>query len=180
VKWPQIRAGLIALAIAFGLIDGLPLPPPDDTPAWEAGFVDGLRHAQRTVMWPVAWMHPRFRIAQRWALYQAPRAERWRLWVEGRAPGGQWVILYRAGDAEHAEDAEMLECGRIRGAFDITDRPPDQYGAFADWLTARVLARHPDFTGARMRMEKVRLSSDGVTPLGQFAYIHVRDRGAAP
>jgi len=178
VRWPQIRAGLIALALAFGLIDGLPLPPPDSTPAWEAGFVDVLRHARRTLMWPVAWMHPVFRIAQRWALYQSPVAERWRLWVEGRDSRGRWVIVYRAGDAEHTEDAVMLECGRIRGAWDITDRPPPQFSAFADWLTARVLDRHPEFTGARMRLEKVTLTSDGVTPLGEFADIHVRDRGA--
>ena len=175
MRWPQIRAGLIALAIAFGLVDGLPLPPPDDTPAWEAGFVDGLRHAQRVVMWPLAWMHPTLRIAQRWSLYQSPVAERWRLWIEGRDSRGRWVIVYRAGDAEHSEDAAIIEYGRIRGAWEV---PAQQYGAFADWITARVLERHPDFTGARMRMEKVKLSTDGLTPLGEFAYIHVRDRGA--
>ena len=178
--WPQIRAGLIALAIAFGLIDGLPLPPPEDTPAWEAGFVEGLRRVQHVLEWPVAWMGPTLRIAQRWALYQAPGSERWRLWIEGRAASGQWKILYRAGDAEHGEDAALIECGRIRSAWDITNRPARQYDAFADWITARMLAAHPELTGVRMRMEKVHISADGVTPLGQFAFAHVRERGAPP
>jgi hypothetical protein len=178
VRWPQIRAGLIALAIAFGLIDGLPLPAPDATPAWEAGFVDVLRHAQHAVMWPVAWMHPVFRITQQWALYQAPGADSWRLWIEGRDTNGRWRILYRAGDPEHTEDAAMLEYLRIRGSWDASARPPPQFSAFADWMTLRVLDRHPMFTGARMRFEKVRLSPDGVTPLGEFAFIHIRDRGA--
>lgn len=178
MRWPSIRAALIALAIVFGLIDGLPLPPPEDTPAWEAGFVDVLRHVQHAVMWPVEWLHPRLRIAQRWALYQAPVANRWRLWVEGRDPSGRWVILYRAGDAEHREYASLLECGRIRGAWDVTDKAPGQFSPFADWLTARVLDDHPRFTGARMRLEKVTLTPDGVTPLGEFTNVHVRDVGA--
>jgi hypothetical protein len=178
VRWPQIRAALIALAIVFGLIDGLPLPPPDATPAWEAGFVDVLRHVQHTMMWPVAWMHPVFRVAQRWALYQAPEADRWRLWVEGRDPRGRWVVVFRAGDDEHTEDFAMLEYGRVRNAWDVTHEPSPQFSAFADWLTARVLDHHPEFTGARMRLEKVTLTSDGVIPLDQFAWIHVRDRGA--
>lgn len=176
MRWPQIRAGLIALAIAFGLIDGLPIPPPNETPAWEAGFVDVLRSVQHTLIWPMRWLHPQLRVGQRWALYQAPGKAPWRMWIEGRR-SGQWVIVYRAGDPEHAEDADVLEYGRIRGVWNLTSNVPVQFGSFADWVTARVLDRHPELTGVRVRMEKVRLTSDGVVPLGEFADIHVRDRG---
>jgi hypothetical protein len=41
-----------------------------------------------------------------------------------------------------------------------------------------VLDDHPRFTGARMRLEKVTLTPDGVTPLGEFSNVHVRDVGA--
>ena len=180
MRWPQIRAGLVALAIAFGLIDGLPLPAPEDTPAWERGFVEAVRRVQHVLEWPVHWVTPTLRISQRWAVYQAPSTDRWRLWIEGRARTGQWTILYRAGDADHTEYADILERARIRGAWDIADKPSSQFDVFADWITARVLESHPDFTGARMRMEKVRLTPDGVENLGQFAYIHIRDRGAPP
>jgi hypothetical protein len=177
VRWPQIRAALIALAIAFGLVNGLPLPEPKYTPEWERGLVDALRSVQRTLLWPVARLGPLFRIGQRWALYQAPGAAPWRMWIEGRAPTGQWVIVYRAGDPDHAEDADVLDYGRIRGVWDISGDVPGQFGAFADWVTARVLDRHPEFSGVRVRMEKVRFSSEGVEALGQFAYIHIRERG---
>ena len=30
MKWPEIRAGVLVVVIAFGLIDGCPLPTPDD------------------------------------------------------------------------------------------------------------------------------------------------------
>jgi hypothetical protein len=178
VRWPQIRAGLIALAIVFGLIDGLPLPAPKYTPAWEAGFVDALRAVQHTVMWPVARLRPFLRIGQQWALYQAPGAHPWRMWIEARARTGKWVIVYRAGDPEHAEDADILDYGRIRGVWGLSDVLPQQFDAFADWVTARVLDRHPDYTGVRLRMEKMHVGSDGARPLGEFAYIHARDRGA--
>jgi hypothetical protein len=178
--WPQIRAGLVALAIAFGLIDGLPLPPGDDTPAWEQGFVESLRHVQRIALWPVRRVGPTLRIVQRWALYQAPGTDRWRMWIEGRAPSGRWMIVYRAGDPEHSEDEALIENGHVRGVWDITGKPPVELSAFADWITARVLARHPEYTGARMRMEKIALTPDGMSPLGQFAYIHIRDRGGPP
>src|SRR5215211_3208697 len=39
-RWPEIRAGMVALAIFFGLVDGCPLPPPEHTPAWEQNFVE--------------------------------------------------------------------------------------------------------------------------------------------
>lgn len=177
MRWPQIRAGLIALAIVLGLIQGLPLPTPKGTPAWEAGFVERVRHVQQTLLWPVRWIEPHLRISQRWALYQAPGKSPWRMWIEGRAWSGQWVIVYRAGDPDHTEDADILEYGRIRGVWELTSEVPVQFGAFADWITARVLDRHPEFSGVRVRTEKVQLTSDGVEMLGKFANIHIRDRG---
>lgn len=175
MRWPQVRATLIALAIAFGLIDGLPLPSPKNTPAWEVGFVEPLRSAQHTLLWPVQWIGPLLRISQRWALYQAPGKTPWRMWIEGDRDG-QWTILYRAGDPEHTEDSEILDFGRIRGVWELTSVVPPRFNAFADWMTARVLERHPELRAARVRMEKVRMTSNGVEALDQFAYIHVRVR----
>jgi hypothetical protein len=89
------------------------------------------------------------------------------------------VIVYRSGDPEHTEDADLIDYGRIRGVWDIAGGElPQQFDAFADWIMARVLDRHPDYTGARLRMEKVQVSSDGAKMLGEFAHIHLRDRGA--
>lgn len=176
MTWPKIRAALIALAIAFGLIDGLPLPPPDDTPAWERGFVGDVRAVQHVLLWPVAWMHPYLRIVQRWALYQAPSEHVWRVWLEGRAPDGAWTLVYRTGDDGHAAYAAILEHGRVRGPIDLRDTPPAQYAAFAGWITARVLADEPRFTAARLRMERVQVDAAGAHPLGELAFAVERTR----
>ncbi|MBV8760042.1 MAG: hypothetical protein JO257_22315 [Deltaproteobacteria bacterium] len=176
-RWPHVRAALIALAIAFALIDGLPLPPPADTPAWERGFVDDVRAVQRVALWPVAWMHPRLRIAQRWALYQAPSDHVWRVWLEARLPDGRWNVVYRTDGADDDGYGAILEHGRVRGPLDIRDTPPEQYALLADWITARVLADMPHVTAARLRMERVQLDTDGAHPSGQFAFVHVRERG---
>jgi hypothetical protein len=178
VRWPQVRATLIALAIAFGLIDGLPLPGPKDTPAWEVGFVEPLRAVQHTLLRPVRWLGPLLRISQRWALYQAPGKAPWRMWIEGDR-GGQWTILYRAGDPEHTEDSDILDCGRIRGVWELTSQVPPGFDTFAAWITAREHERHPEFSGIRLRMERVRLTRDGVESLDEFTNLHYHRRGKA-
>ena len=178
--WPEVRAGLIALAILFGLIDGCPLPPKHKTPEWERGFVEPLREAQRAVMKPMAWVRPRLRVAQRWALYQSPSTERYRLWIEGQDIQGRWQILYRASDAEHADDVGFVDASRVRGAYDPTDVPPGQYQLFASYVTQRVLDRHAELVAARVRLEKVRITEDGFEPMGQFVQPHVRLRGGPP
>ena len=171
---------MIALAIFFGLVDGCPLPPQHDTPEWEKGFVEPIRDAQRVVLMPMAWVRPKLRVAQRWSLYQAPGVDRYRLWVEGQDMQGRWQILFRASDAAHTDDAAVIDSPRVRGAWDPTDTPPQQYPQFARWLTARVLERHPELVGARVRLEKVRITTDGFEPTGQFVQPHVRLRDGPP
>ncbi len=175
-RWPQIRAGLIALAIIFGLVDGCPLPPPGKTPEWEQGFVEPLRDMQRVVMTPMAWVRPTLRVGQRWALYQSPSVDRYRLWVEGQGPDGQWQILFRAGDPAHQDDAPLIDYSRPRGVWDPTDTPPRQFPLFANWITQRVLDRHPGFVAARVRIERVKITDDGVEPLGEFIAPYARVR----
>lgn len=167
---------MIAIAIFFGLVDGCPLPPPDKTPEWERGFVEPIRTVQQFVMRPMAWVRPRLRIAQRWALYQAPAVNKYRMWVEGQDAAGQWHLLFRAGDDEHDEDGELIDYTRPRGTWDPTLKPPGQYPLFANWMTMRVIERHPEFLRARVQLEKVVLTHDGVTPTGTFVFPHVRTR----
>jgi len=164
----------------FGLVDGCPLPPPDKTPAWEQGFVEPIRHVQRIVMTPMAWVRPHLRVAQRWSLYQSPSVDRFRLWVEGQDVQGRWQILYRASDSDHVDDAAFIDASRVRGAYDPTDVPPGQYPVFARYLTQRVLDRHPELVAARVRLENVRISKDGFEPTGQFIQPHMRLRGGPP
>ena len=179
-RWPDIRAALIALAIGFGLVDGCPLPSREHTPAWEKGFVEPLRSLQQRVLTPVAWFGSSLRVSQRWALYQAPSTDRFRLWVEGLDASGRWHLLFRAGDPEHDEDGELIDYTRPRGMWDPTTKPPGQYPLFASWMTRRVLDRHPDFIAARVRLEQVELTREGLVATGRFVFPHVRQRMSPP
>lgn len=176
MRWPQLRAGLIALAIFFGLVDGCPLPPRGKTPEWQKSFVEPIRDVQHAVMSPMSWVRPTLRVGQRWALYQSPSVDRYRLWVEGQGRDGQWQILFRAGDSAHQEDAALIDYSRPRGVWDPTDQPPSQFPLFANWITQRVLDQHRDFIAARVRIEKVRITDDGIEPLGEFIAPYARVR----
>jgi hypothetical protein len=173
-RWAELRAGLIGLALAFALIDGCPLPRRGHVPAWQQPFVEPLRSAQHVALTPVRWAADRLHIAQRWALYQAPSTARYRLVVEGRDSSGAWHPLFVAGDPSHHDDADLLDYTRPRGLYDPAPDIPGQYARFADWLTARVLARHPELNAARVSLERVRISDGGMTPLGDFVAPHVR------
>jgi hypothetical protein len=179
-RWPEIRAGLLAVVVLFGLVEGCPLPPPEFTPEWEQPFVEPLRRAQRVVLTPVAWIDSALRVSQRWALYQAPSRERFRLWIEGRDDRGRWQLLFRAGDPEHPWDGERIDYTRPRGTWDPTTAPPAQYGLFARWVAQRILDEHPTWVAARVRLEKVRITDDGQEPSGDFVHTLMRLRDAPP
>jgi hypothetical protein len=179
-RWAHARAALIAIAIALGLVEGCPLPPPDKTPAWERGFVEPIRTAQQVVLRPVAWIGRRLRISQQWALYQAPAVDKFRLWIDGRDAAGRWHLVYRASDPEHAEDEELIDYTRPRGVWDpVGGTPPMQYPLFARWMTQRVLDRHPEYVAARVQLERVTLTRDGLEPTGTFAFPHILLRADA-
>ena len=177
-RWPEIRAGLIAAAIFFGLVDGCPIPPPGETPAWERSFVEPIRSVQHVLEKPVAWLVPTLRISQRWALYQHPATNRFRMEIEGQTADGAWHLLYRAGDPEHAEDAAILDSARVWGAYDPTDKPPRQYTAFCHWVTDRVLARHAELVAVRVRQQQITIVPGGIAGGGKFVFGYIRSRGA--
>jgi len=171
-RWPDVRAGLVAGAIAFGLIDGCPLPTPSHTPALERGFVEPIRSVRDVVETPVAWIRRVFAVTQQFSLYQAPISERYRMWIEGRRGRSKtWELVYRAGDPDHAEDAALIEHARVWGEWDPTDTPALEYPQFAAWIKARVLAAHPEFVEVRVRMEKIEIGQGEVTPTGTFEFL---------
>jgi hypothetical protein len=174
-RWPQVRAGLIALAIALGLVDGCPLPRPGHVPEWQQGFVEPIRRVQQAVLTPVAPIGDRLRVSQRWALYQAPTRDKYRLWIEALDGAGNWHILFRAGDPAHQEDADLIDYVRSRGAWDPVPELPMQYYLFADWMVRRVLARHPEYFVVRVKLERVQVTPVGIVPEGTF--VETRSRG---
>ena len=164
-RWAQARAGLVALAIAFGLVEGCPLPR-----------TGALRAAQRVAESPVAWLRGVVRVTQRWSLYSAPESTRYRMWIEGQRADHAWDVLYRAGDPDHREDAALIEHARVWGTWSPRDPLPPEYQAFAGWILARMLAAHPDLVATRLKMERIAIVPGGFEPSGTFAWTNVRLR----
>lgn len=176
-RWPEVRAGLIALAITLGLIDGCPLPPAQYVRPWQAPIVDVVRPVQQALLTPVRWIPRYLRFSQRWALFQVAGRDAHRLEIQGRVLGGPWQLLFRAGDPAHAAYAELLHPERVRGTWDPTDRPMSQYPAFARWLTLRVLDDHPELQTVRLRYEKIIIDDGTVRGTGTYVYPFGRERG---
>ena len=173
-RWPEIRAGIIAVALFFGAVDGCPIAKRDENiPA----FAKTLRDAQRITLTPVEWIRMTFRVTQRWSLYQSPGVDRYRLWIEGQEPNGTWRILFRAADAEHDEDAALIDYTRPRGAWDPTSKVPLQYTMFARWVTRYMLDKHPELIATRMRLERAEIVDDKVEYTNQFVHPFVSARG---
>jgi len=174
-RWPDLRAGLIAIAFAFGLIEGCPQPQPGYERGWQRRYVAVLRPAQEVLLWPVAWLPRDLRFSQRWALFQVGSRERFRLTVEGDVRGA-WTVLYRAGDPEHRAYAELLEHRRVQGVWNPTDRVAGRYTEFASWLTARVLADRPELDGVRIWQERIFVDQGEVTGSGERWFVYTRPR----
>ena len=146
-RLPDIRAGLILLAIVVGLLDGCPVPRPgraeldhpsnrrelerwtrrlarvgiDTTPD---ALADGLVGVGRTwartqaiLLWPFQPIRWVTELRQRWKLFPVADDEPLRMQIEARGPTGDWELLYRPLDDEHRFMAGPLEYRRVRGLW---------------------------------------------------------------
>jgi hypothetical protein len=178
-RWPVIRAVAIAAVILIGLVDGCPLPQPNQTAAWAKGPISEVRKARSQVLEPFRFIREGLEIYQRWTLFRGSSRKRFRVWIEGRTADGVWHVLYRADDSEHTWDSEVLEYRRIRGSYNpYGQRTRGSYEYFTPWMLDRVLTRRPEMVEARLRLEKIRIQPrGGFVPTGEFMFEKTRLRG---
>lgn len=176
-RWPALRAGLIAGAIAIGLVDGCPLPPERDVLPWQRGIVDVVRPVQQAVMTPFAWIPRGLRFSQRWALMQVGPRDRFRFTVEGGTAAG-WSVLYRANDPDHAAFADQLENDHVFGTWNPTSRLTGQYTSFSNWFSAYVLAARPELSAVRLSYENIIIEDGELRGTGTFVFPMIRHRGS--
>lgn len=178
-RWPVARATLIALAMVIGLLDGCPVPPLSKTPKWARGTVETLARIRTRLLAPVEFIGRDLDINQRWALFRGASHKRWRLYIEGQTADGQWELRFRAGDPAHTDYLDQLQYRRMRGTFNPSgQRMRGQYPLFAAWMTARVLAEHPEYVAARTRFERIVIDGGSYEPTGEFSFEHTRKRVA--
>lgn len=171
--WPHVRAGLVALAILVGLIDGCPIPSSKRVPDGWADVVKGWARARRIVMTPFKPLGELLRLRQTWKLFPTAKLEQHRMWVEARKTGtkADWELLYRPHDPDHALFADRIEYRRLRGVWNPGSKGTRTgYGPFVEWLSGEIFEHHPDFDRVRVRMEKITLdpSEGGFISSGSF------------
>ena len=176
-KWPAIRAGLIALVMAIGLLDGCPVPTGrqvDRLGPTVSSVIRGLDRARVTVLRPFRPIAELTQIRQRWQLFQGASHRRWRMHVEG-APalaGQPFQPLFIAGDDAHQTYADILHYRRMRGSWNPSGQNlRGSYARFCAWLNARVLADHPEFRIARVVFERIEIDpGGGYHPTGELLH----------
>ena len=176
-RWRDIRAGLIACAIFLGLVEGCPIPPPHETLPWQRGYTSIIRPVQRTILTPFAWLPRELRFTQRFALFQAAEADRFRLEIRARTASGIERVVFRAGD-DDGEDAALLAQRRVRGVWNPTSRPTAQWPAFATWFAERVFAAHADVTVVTFAFARLRIADGTPRDTGERAFEITRVRSA--
>ena len=182
--WPAVRASLIALSIAVGLIDGAPIPTPrvmEHLPPLLRDVSMGLRDLQARLLFPFRPVKDVLAVNQRWAVFSTTGGVRYRMWVEARtALSESWTLLFRAQDPEHAFLADTLGYRRVRNVYNPSRSigAKSTYPAFASWLAREVFERGPQFDEVRVRMERGRILARGAgfEPTGEFDYELVRRR----
>jgi hypothetical protein len=119
--WPTVRALIIAVAIAIGLVDGAPIPTPrvmERLPASMREASIALRDLQTALLAPWRPIKELFAVNQRWAVFSTTGGLRYRMWVEARTgPTGSWTLLYRAHDRDHTLFADTLGYRRVRNVY---------------------------------------------------------------
>lgn len=155
MRWPPIRAGLIAFAILIGMIDGCPLPPANDTPAWERGWIGPVRTVQAFAMKPFNWIGNALVVHQKFAVFTSPKEKRYRLTISTQqVAGGPWTPIYRAADPDHDAYDAQIRYRRMHGTWDPINDPGPRYHQFAEWIAARIFA-DTTATGVQVRFERI-------------------------
>ena len=191
VTWPQVRAGLIALAIVVGMLDGCPVPRgrrEHQRMVSRIGpelseVVDGIDRARRFALEPARPVLELARLHQRWKLFAGAPAHAFRMWIEARSqPGGPWLPLYVANDDRHDFAGDQLGYRRVRGVWNphSSEGPRAGYPAFVDWIAGQVFARRPEAVEVRVSMERVVIGDrGGGRPTGERFHVQTRLRPAA-
>lgn len=181
--WARVRAALIALVLAVGLLDGLAIPEGRSAERLSPGLKRAAELSSRvraSLLLPFQGLRQALLFNQRWTLFGGAQEERHRLWIEGRRGRRQWTTLYRAQDPEHAWFAGGVEYRRVRAAWNVGRKGRRaSYDAFTAWISERALGERPDLSAVRVRLEEgeVLPRGGGFRPTNRFVLKTVHGRG---
>jgi hypothetical protein len=180
--WARLRAALITLAMAVGLVAGLPVPGEKDLarlPGPLRPLAAQFGPVQAFLMQPFRFIGDWLFIGQRWNLFAGAKTDRYWLLIEGQARDGKWLPLYRPHDPSHALFADELEYRRLRAAWNPRgSSATGGYDPFVTFIARRIFAAKPEISAVRVRLEAIRIRprGDGFDASGEFSLERVRSR----
>lgn len=120
-----------------------------------------LMKLRRSVLKPMLRVTRELGMGQRWRLFTVRGQHVYRIQVEALQLDQRWRLLYRAHELDTLGLAAQLTYRRLRGIYDPRNKEEAgaQYEAFVKWISDTVLARHPEFLGVRVSMERLRLGA---------------------
>lgn len=111
----------------------------------------------RGVRFPIQPFFDLTRTNQQWGLFAVVSQHPERLVVEVRR-NGEWEVLYRKLDPEHAWHDEQLRYRRIRGVWDsVKDEPKGTYKRLTYWIARMVFTEQADVDRVRVVLERTQL-----------------------
>jgi hypothetical protein len=130
-----------------------------------------VRPVQRAILVPVRWIPRSLRFTQRFALFQAAEANRFRLEILADDQ-----VMFRAGEVDGPYGDALVQ-RRVRGAYNPTSSPTSQWAAFATWIANRIFADRPAVTTVTLRFQRVHIEDGVARDVGSYAFPIVRTRG---
>ncbi len=172
-----MRAGLITLVLLLAFVSGLPARLPKLVKSWPprlAAAALRLPALQQQLLAPFTPLADLLGLrAEDWRLFTGTGGTRYRMWIEAQRTSGDWTLLYRAHDPQHAYFDEALEYRRV---FNIWNPHRDwisgSYPAYTRWLARKIFREDRRLRAVRVRMEEVAIQPGGrgFLPSGHFVY----------
>jgi hypothetical protein len=129
-----------------------------------AGLLDAaacVRSGRSALLAPLAPIARATAMRQQWSLFSVSSPFAFRLRLEAQRAGGDWELVYRANGEDTLGVGPWLRYRRVRGLYSPSGSSGArrQYPALVDWLAAKVLGEHPEYTALRASMERLSLAT---------------------
>ncbi|UJR83587.1 hypothetical protein [Sandaracinus amylolyticus] len=115
---------------------------------------------------------------QRWSLFPVADPDPYWMHVEARS-GGEWTLLYRPNDPDHAFLSSTLEYRRVRAVWNPgSGGTRADHPRFVDWIAREIFARREDVDAVRVRYLRHHVSLPGEPrdPETHWMFEEVRER----
>jgi hypothetical protein len=159
LRRPEGQRIVHGIAGLFAIFGGDP-----DPQRIELGLLDAaarVRSIRNALLSPLVPIERIAALRQQWSLFSVSSPFAFCLRLEAQRADGDWELIYRANAEDKLGLGPWLRYRRVRGLYSPSGSSGArrQYPALVDWLAAKVLRAHPEFTALRAGMERFSLAT---------------------